>query len=78
MDVKDVLKQFIEKCEERDGRFQCNLASNAILDWFGRTLRGSKAIEQYLRYDVWPQYDQNFVTCTSCEPIESKPTHEQA
>lgn len=78
MDAKDVLKYFVEKCDDRDDHFECNLASNAVLDWFGRTLRGNKAIEHFLRYDVWPQYEQNFATAAPCEPIETKPTHQQA
>lgn len=67
----------MESCSERSGYFQYNLASNAVLDWFGRTIRGNKNIEHFLRYEIWPQYDQNFVSATECGAIETKPTHQQ-
>lgn len=70
-----MLKHFIESSNERAQYFQCSLASNAVLDWFGRNFRGNKRIDQYLRYEIWPQYEQNFTSATPCEPIEAKPSH---
>lgn len=78
MDPKDVLKYYVDSCNDRADYFQFNLASNAVMDWFGRTLRGNRNIEQYLRCDVWPQYDQNFTAAVVCEPIETKPAHMQS
>lgn len=78
MDASRVLSRFMELSNERSDFLHYNLASNAVMDWFGRTLRGSERIDNFLRYDVWPQYDQNFVVATTCEPIETKPTHEQS
>lgn len=78
MDPKDILKLYIDSCNDRSDYFQCNLASNSVLDWFGRTFKGSKKIEQYLRFDVWPQYEQNFTNAAVCDPIENKATHAQA
>lgn len=74
MDPKDVLKHYIESYNDRT----TNLASNAVMDWFGRTFRGNKNIEQYFRLEVWPQYDQNFTAAVACEPIEHKPPHMQS
>lgn len=76
MEAKDVLSCFMELC--RSEYFQYNLASNAVLDWFGRTIQSNKCIEQFFQYDVWPQYEQNFVAAVACEPIETRSTHEQA
>ena len=77
MEPKDVLKSFIDTCDDRGHFLQYNLASNCVLEWFGRTFRGRKKIEQYYRYDVWPQYEHNFTTATICDPIETKATHLQ-
>lgn len=78
MEPKDVLSYFMETCHTRNDYFQYNLASNAVLDWFGRTIKGNECIERFLRCDVWPQYEQNFVAAVKCGPIETRPTHEQA
>lgn len=78
MEANQVLSQFMEMCRERNDFFRYNLASNAVLEWFGRTMRGNEKIEHFLRYDVWPQYDQNFVAASTCAPIETKPTHAQS
>lgn len=78
MEAKDVLSNFMELCHSRSEYFQYNLASNAVLDWFGRTIKGNKSIERFLQYDVWPQYEQNFVAAVTCDPIETRSTHEQA
>lgn len=77
MDAKDVLSFFMECCSERNENIRYNLASNAVLDWFGRTIRGHKDVEHFLRNEIWPQYEQNFATATTCEPIETRPTHEK-
>lgn len=78
MEPKDVLSYFMEICQTRNEYFQYNLASNAVLDWFGRTIKGNECIERFLRCDVWPQYEQNFVAAVKCGPIETRSTHEQA
>lgn len=78
MEAKEVLSTFVELCQNRSEYFQYNLASNAVLDWFGRTIKGSECIERFLRCDVWPQYEQNFVAAVTCGAIETRPTHEQA
>lgn len=78
MEAKDVLSHFMEMCHSRNEFLRYNLASNAVLDWFGRTIQGNKCIERFLQCDVWPQYEQNFVAAVACDPIESRPTHEQA
>lgn len=75
MDVKDVLKGFVDNCNERANYFQYTLSSNAVLEWFGRTFRGNKKIEQYLRYEIWPQYAQHFSVAVNCAAFEVKPSH---
>lgn len=77
MDAKDVLKNFIDCCSDRADCLQYNLSSNSCLEWFGRTFRGNKKIEQYYRYDIWPQYEHSFVTAVTCEAFETKPAHLQ-
>lgn len=77
MDANQVLSHFMELASDRSDFFRYNLASNAVLEWFGRTFRGNENIEHFLRYDVWPQYDQQFLAATVCDPFENKPTHEQ-
>lgn len=77
MEAKDVLSHFMEMCHSREFNGY-SLASNAILDWFGRTIKGNKCIEQFLQCDVWPQYEQNFIAAVACDPIETRTTHEQA
>lgn len=77
MEPNDVLKYFIDSCNDRSQYFQCSLASNAVLDWFGRSFRSNKKIEQYLRYEIWPQYEQNFTNAIPCGPIETKSSHSQ-
>ena len=78
MEAKDVLAHFMEMCHGQNEFFQQSLASNAVLDWFGRTIQGNKCIERFLQCDVWPQYEQNFVAAVTCDSIETRPTHEQA
>lgn len=77
MDAKYVLKNFIDRCNDRADYLQYSLSSNSVLEWFGRTLRGNKKIEQYFRYDIWPQYEQQFSTAVECEAFETKPSHMQ-
>lgn len=79
MDALEVLSHFMRYSGggEHSDFFPHSLASNAVLDWFGRTIRGRKHIAQFLRQDIWPQYDQRFAAAVVCDPIESKPTHEQ-
>lgn len=77
MDALEVLACFKRYSTEAREYFQHSLASNAVLDWYGRTIRGRKNIEQFLRQDIWPQYEQKFPAATSCAAIETKPTHEQ-
>lgn len=78
MEAKDVLSYFMELCHDRNEHLQYKFASNAVLDWFGRTIEGSKCIERFLQCDVWPQYEQSFVAATTCDPIETRSTHEHA
>lgn len=78
MDSNRALSYFMDLSNDRRDFFRYNLASNAVLEWFGRTIRGNEGIEHFLRYDVWPQYEQNFVTASTCDPIETKTTHEQS
>lgn len=73
MDAKDVLKGFIDNCNANYLHY--TLSSNAVLEWFGRTFRGNKKIEQYLRQEIWPQYAQNFSVAVTCEAFEVKPSH---
>lgn len=75
MDVKDVLKGFVDHCNERADYFQYKLSSNSVLEWFGRTFRGNKNIEQYLRHEIWPQYAQHFSVAVNCDAFEAKPSH---
>lgn len=77
MEAKDVLAHYMETCHNRSGCFRYNLASNAVLDWFGRTIKGNTCVERFLQCDVWPQYEQNFVAAVTCGPIETRTTHEQ-
>lgn len=77
MDALNVLSHFLRYSHENGEYFQHSLASNAVLDWFGRTVRGPKNIEQFLRQDIWRQYEQQFSAANACDPIESKTTHEQ-
>lgn len=78
MEAKDVLSQYMEMCQDQNEYFQYSLASNAVLDWFGRTIKGNNCIQRFLQCDVWPQYEQNFVAAVPCDSIETRPTHEQA
>lgn len=75
METKDILKYFLENSNDRANFLQYCLASNSVLEWFGRTVRGNKKIEQFFRYDILPQYEQNFTTALPCQPFENKPTH---
>lgn len=78
MEAKDVLTNFMESCHSRDVYFKYNLASNAVLDWFGRTIKGEQSIQRFFECDVWPQYEQNFAAAMTCDPIEKRQSHEQA
>lgn len=50
MEPNDVLKIFLQKCCEQPNEFRDNnYASNAVLEWFGRTIRGSTKIKNYYR-----------------------------
>lgn len=45
----EVLKKFTDLCNNHSELLQHNLASNSVLEWFGRTFRGGKTIHQYYR-----------------------------
>lgn len=75
MEPNEVLKQYIDMCNSRSGLFQYYLANNAILEWFGRTIRGRHKIYPYFRYDLCQQYQHSFYDAQSCEPIESRTPH---
>lgn len=78
MEARDVLTNFMESCHNRNDCFQYKLASNAVLDWFGRTIKGDQSVQRFLACDVWPQYEQNFIAAVQCDPIETRSTHELA
>lgn len=75
MDTNDILNRFIENCNDQANYLQYCLASNSVLEWFGRTIRGNKQIEQFFRYDILSQYEQNFTTALPSQPFETKPAH---
>lgn len=77
MDSSQALSYFMDLSNDQRDFFRYNLASNAVLEWFGRTIRGNEKIQNFLRHEVWPQYEQSFVSGSVCDPIETKPTHEQ-
>lgn len=72
-----VLRTFHERCCDRPSETADQFASNAVLEWFGRTIRGQSRIHQFLRYDVHAQYEQSFGRAVQIAAFESKATHLQ-
>ena len=70
MNPNDVLKEFLESDD-----LQYNLASNSVLEWFGRTIKGPKRILNFLKYDIKLEYEPSFHKASECVPFEVKPTH---
>lgn len=73
----NVLRQFTRLCNTDFALLQHYLASNAVLEWFGRTIRGRTNICAYYRYDLCQQYEHDFEKAEKCPAFECKPSHMQ-
>ncbi|XP_054729973.1 uncharacterized protein LOC129238806 [Anastrepha obliqua] len=76
MDASNVLKEYLELFTADCRQLKLLLAPNAVVDWFGRQVRGPAKIHDYLRFEVGLQYDHaNFDKAEVCAPIEQRPSH---
>ncbi|XP_055607690.1 uncharacterized protein LOC129755289 [Uranotaenia lowii] len=72
-----VLQQYLELCSCDINRLTLHLASNAILEWNGVTMRGNTKIVKFLlQKHQLSGLVQNFPTAQSVEPFEERETHE--
>ncbi|XP_036318236.1 uncharacterized protein LOC118733116 [Rhagoletis pomonella] len=76
MDGSDVLKEYLDLFTADCRQLKLLVAPNAVIDWFGRTVRGPAKIHDYFRFEVATQYDHmDFDKAESCAPIEQRPSH---
>lgn len=76
MGISHALSQYLTMFKADSNQFKTYMAANAVVDWFGRTIRGPAKIQDYLRNEVCSHYEHlNFEHLKCCGPIEYKPTH---
>ncbi|XP_059609482.1 uncharacterized protein LOC132256904 [Phlebotomus argentipes] len=74
MDPNVVLRKFVDLCNSRQSdQISLYFASNGIVDWYGRTLKGPRKITDFFRFNN--QYNHNFADGKQCSPFESRETH---
>lgn len=76
MEASNVLKEYLEVFKDNNKQLKLLVAPNAVVDWFGRTVRGPAKIHDFLRFDVATQYlHVDFDEAEECPPIEQRPSH---
>ncbi|XP_058834784.1 formin-binding protein 4-like [Topomyia yanbarensis] len=70
-----VLQQYLELCSGRIDRLGYQLASNAVLEWNGVTIRFSGRIVKFLRQKLHTGLVQHFSNACAVEPFEDRQTH---
>lgn len=51
MEASNVLKEYLEVFKDNNKQLKLLVAPNAVVDWFGRTVRGPAKIHDFLRFD---------------------------
>uniref|UniRef100_W8BJJ0 Uncharacterized protein n=1 Tax=Ceratitis capitata TaxID=7213 RepID=W8BJJ0_CERCA len=76
MEATNVLKEYLELFTADCRQLKLVVAPNAVVDWFGRTVRGPANIHDYLRFEVGIQYEHaDFDKAEECQQIEQRPSH---
>ncbi|XP_067640416.1 uncharacterized protein [Eurosta solidaginis] len=76
MEASNVVKEYLELFTSDCRQLKLLVAPNAVVDWFGRTVRGPSKIHDYFRFDVALHYvHENFDKAEECQPIEQRPSH---
>ncbi|XP_058445417.1 uncharacterized protein LOC131426580 [Malaya genurostris] len=70
-----VLQQYLELCSGRIDRLGNQLASNAVLDWNGVTIRFSGRIVKFLRQKMYSGLVQHFPEACTVDAFEERQTH---
>ncbi|GAB0095764.1 hypothetical protein DMENIID0001_111850 [Sergentomyia squamirostris] len=74
MDSNGVLRKFVELCNNRQSeQISQSFASNGVIDWYGRTLKGPRKIADFFRFN--DHYHHNFTDGKDCSPFEIRETH---
>ncbi|XP_055682703.1 uncharacterized protein LOC129789714 [Lutzomyia longipalpis] len=74
MDSNAVLRKFVDLCNnQQSDQISLLFASNGVVDWYGRTLRGPRKIADFFRYNN--QYYHKFADGKQCSPFEIRETH---
>ncbi|XP_065077451.1 uncharacterized protein LOC135700749 [Ochlerotatus camptorhynchus] len=74
-DPRGILRQYIELCSSEINRLDDQLASNAILEWKGVTVRGRSRIVKFLRYKQQAGLVQRFTNANTVAAFEERETH---
>ncbi|XP_055371217.1 uncharacterized protein LOC129605460 [Condylostylus longicornis] len=75
MEPEKVFLDFLNLCTDHAGHLQYQLANNAILEWFGRTIRGKEKIKNFVRYELSQEYEHQFNNWKIVDPFEVRPSH---
>lgn len=70
-----ILQQYLELCSSDTSQLLYMLASNAVLDWNGITVRGRSKIVKFLRRKQLEGVVQTFSNATAVEAFEERETH---
>ncbi|TMW44412.1 hypothetical protein DOY81_010509, partial [Sarcophaga bullata] len=75
-EVHEVLNKYLELFQQNSIAFKYYLAPNSVIDWYGRTVRGANKIHDYLRHEIYNNFDHiEFTEPNKCGPIETKTSH---
>lgn len=69
-----VLKIFVNSCNGNYHKYSSPFASNAVIDWFGRTIKGQSNIIKYYNNSS-TTYEHELYNIETCDAIEERPTH---
>ncbi|XP_055536538.1 uncharacterized protein LOC129725104 [Wyeomyia smithii] len=71
----DALQQYLELCSSDASRLGHQLASNAVLEWNGVTIRFAARIVKFLRQKLHTGMVQSFSAAAAVEAFENRQTH---
>lgn len=74
-DPREILRQYLELCSSEINRLDDQLASNAILEWKGVTVKGRSRIVKFLRHKQQDGLVQRFTNVTTVAAFEERETH---
>ncbi|XP_062539719.1 serine proteinase stubble-like isoform X2 [Armigeres subalbatus] len=72
---REVLLQFLKLCADGIHQLDGHLASNAILEWTGVTVKGKSRIVKFMRHKQQDGMVQKFENADLVQPFEERDTH---